>query len=51
VTQICFKTADLAYLLNLEQKDLSDYTDSLRQTNGIDEAWLIAQFGDIADQL
>jgi hypothetical protein len=50
VTQICFKTADLAYLLTLEQKELSDYTDPLRQTVGVDEAWLIAQFGDIADQ-
>jgi hypothetical protein len=50
VAQICFRAADLGYLLDIENKRLSDYANHLRQPNGVDEAWLIAQFGDFADQ-
>jgi hypothetical protein len=50
VAQICFRTADLGFLLDIENKRLSEYANLLRQTNGVDETWLIAQFGDIADQ-
>jgi hypothetical protein len=31
VTQICYRAADLAYLLDLEQRRLSDYSEELRQ--------------------
>ena len=31
VTQICYRTADLAYLLDLEGKQLSDYSGELRK--------------------
>jgi hypothetical protein len=51
IAQICFQTADLGFLLDLENKRLSDYINQLRQANGVDEIWLIAQFGDIADEL
>ena len=30
VGQICYRAADLAYLLDLEQKQLSDYSELLR---------------------
>jgi len=33
VDQICYRTSDLAYLLDLEEKELSDYSGSLRQSN------------------
>jgi hypothetical protein len=32
VTQICYRAADLAFLLDLEEKPLSDYTEILRET-------------------
>jgi hypothetical protein len=51
VAQICFQTADLGFLLDLENKRLTDYINQLRQANGVDETWLIAKFGDIADEL
>jgi len=31
VSQICYRAADLAYLLDMEQKELSDYSEDLRQ--------------------
>jgi hypothetical protein len=31
VTQICYRAADLAYLLDLEQRRLSDYSEELRE--------------------
>ncbi len=30
VEQICYRTSDLAYLLDMEQKELSDYSEDLR---------------------
>ena len=32
VTQICYRAADLAYLLDLEEKPLADYSEILRET-------------------
>ena len=37
VTQICYRAADLAYLLDLEEKPLSDYSEILRDTPEMDE--------------
>jgi hypothetical protein len=51
ITQICYQIADLGYMLDLEDKRLSDYANRLRQANGVDETWLIAEFGDFADEL
>jgi hypothetical protein len=48
--QICYQTADLGYLLDQENRRLSDYGNRLRQTNSIAESWLIVYFGDIADE-
>jgi hypothetical protein len=48
--QICYQTADLGYLLDQENRRLSDYGNRLRQTNSINESWLIVYFGDIADE-
>jgi len=31
VSQICYRAADLAYLLDLEEKELSDYSKALRK--------------------
>lgn len=31
VGQICYRAADLAYLLDMEQKELSDYSEDLRE--------------------
>jgi len=31
VSQICYRASDLAYLLNLEEKELSDYSEALRE--------------------
>lgn len=31
VSQICYRASDLAYLLNLEEKELSDYSEALRK--------------------
>jgi len=31
VGQICYRAADLAYLLDMEQKELSDYSEDLRR--------------------
>ncbi len=31
VTQICYRTSDLAYLLDIEEKILSDYSEELRE--------------------
>lgn len=31
VEQICYRTADLAYLLDMEKKELSDYSEYLRE--------------------
>jgi len=35
VTQICYRAADLAYLLDLEGKQLSDYSRELRRESGV----------------
>ena len=34
VGQICYRAADLAYLLDMEQKELSDYSEDLRKEPG-----------------
>ena len=34
VGQICYRAADLAYLLDMEQKELSDYSEDLRKVSG-----------------
>jgi hypothetical protein len=36
VTQICYRAADLAYLLDLEQRRLSDYSEELREEPDFD---------------
>lgn len=36
VIQICYRAADLGYLLRLEGKQLSDYSDWLRREKGVD---------------
>ena len=36
VTQICYRAADLAYLLDLERKRLSDYSEELREESDFD---------------
>jgi len=36
VTQICYRTTDLAYLLDLERKSLADYSEYLRETTEFD---------------
>ena len=36
VTQICFRAADLGYLLDVESKRLSDYSEALREETDID---------------
>lgn len=51
ITQICYQTADLGYMLDLEDKRLSDYANRLREADGVDETWLIAQFGDFGDEI
>ncbi len=40
VTQICYRAADLAYLLDLEKRKLSHYSKNLRETTKFDDdAW------------
>jgi tRNA(Ile)-lysidine synthase TilS/MesJ len=36
VIQICYRTADLGYLLDLENSKLSDYSEWLRRDKGVD---------------
>jgi hypothetical protein len=36
VTQICYRAADLAYLLDLEGRELSDYSEALREESEFD---------------
>ncbi len=36
VTQICYRVADLAHLLDLEQERLSDYSEELREESDFD---------------
>ena len=36
VTQICYRAADMAYLLDLEGKRLSEYSRDLRETTSLD---------------
>ncbi|MBT3205544.1 MAG: hypothetical protein HOM14_20510 [Gammaproteobacteria bacterium] len=36
VTQICYRTSDLAYLLDIEEKQLSDYSEELREEPDMD---------------
>jgi len=38
VVQICYRAADLAYLLNVGQERLSDYSAALRATSGINDS-------------
>ena len=38
VTQICYRAADLAYLLDMGQERLSDYSAALRATSGINDS-------------
>jgi hypothetical protein len=37
VTQVCYRAADLAYLLDLEKRDLSHYSENLRETTRFDD--------------
>jgi len=46
VTQVCYRAADLAYLLELEGKPLSDYSKELRQTTKFDQDYLTQSFRD-----
>ncbi len=41
VTQICYRAADLAYLLDLERKSVSDYSEDLRKTTKFDSDHLV----------
>ncbi len=50
VTQICYRVADLSYLLSEEGSPLSMYAEQLREETEADEAWLIARFGDVSDE-
>jgi hypothetical protein len=50
VTQICYRAADLAYLLDLEEKDLSDYSIDLRETTPFDTDHLMQSFQDDLDE-
>jgi hypothetical protein len=46
VTQICYRAADLAYLLDLEGKRLAHYSRDLRETTKADDEAMLAQFRD-----
>jgi hypothetical protein len=46
VTQVCYRAADLAYLLDLEGKELSDYSKYLRETTEFDTQHLNRLFRD-----
>lgn len=46
VTQICYRAADLAYLLDLEGHELSHYSKELRQTTKFDQDHLMQSFRD-----
>lgn len=50
VTQICYRAADLAYLLDLEGKELSDYSKELRKTTKFDTDHLMQSFRDNLDK-
>ena len=50
VTQICYRAADLAYLLDLEGKELSDYSEDLRQTTQFDMDHLSQAFDNLDDR-
>jgi hypothetical protein len=47
VTQICYRTADLAYLLDMEELILSDYSSELRKSSDAD----LETLGEILDEL
>jgi hypothetical protein len=42
VTQICYRAADLAYLLDMRQERLADYSAELRKTSEADLDWITA---------
>jgi hypothetical protein len=46
VTQICYRAADLAYLLDLEDRELSHYSKDLRKTTKFDQDHLMQSFRD-----
>lgn len=50
VTQVCYRAADLAYLLDLEDKALSDYSEDLRKTTKFDLDHLKQSFRDDLDE-
>ncbi len=50
VTQICYRVADLSYLLDQEGSPLSKYAEQLREETEADQSWLIARFGDVSDE-
>jgi hypothetical protein len=43
VTQVCYRAADLAYLLEVEEKQLSDYSEELREEPPDDDEVLGAE--------
>ncbi len=46
VTQICYRGADLAYLLDLEGDELSHYSEELRKTTKFDDDHMMQSFRD-----
>ena len=49
VTQVCYRVADLSYILRQEGKSLWEYSEQLREETEADHAWLISHFGDVSD--
>jgi hypothetical protein len=49
VTQVCYRAADLAYLLDLEGHELSYYSKDLRKTTKFDSDHLMRSFQDQFD--
>ncbi len=50
VTQVCYRVADLSYLLQRENRPLWQYSEQLREETEADQAWLISRFGDVSDE-
>lgn len=49
VTQVCYRAADLAYLLDLEGRELAHYSENLRKTTKFDSDHLMRSFRDQFD--
>ncbi len=50
VTQVCYRVADLSYLLRQEGRPLYEYSEQLREETDADHAWLVSRFGDVSDE-